>query len=50
MRAVVADSHSANVNALNILLDKFGGGDKKYYKTIPNSPKKYFCFLTLYIY
>ena len=31
------------MNAFNILLDKFEGGDKKYYKTIPS-------FLTLYIY
>ena len=43
IRAVVADNHSANVNAFNILLDKFEG-DKKYYITIPNSPKNIFLF------
>ena len=46
---VVTDNHSANVNAFNILLDKFEG-DKKYSVTIPNSSQKCFCFLTLYIY
>ena len=33
IRAVVADNHSANVNAFNILFDKFEK-DKKYYITI----------------
>ena len=33
IRAVVADSHSANVNAFNILLDKFEE-DIKYYITM----------------
>ena len=43
IRAVVADNHSANVNAFKILLDKFEG-DKKFYITIPNSPPKIFLF------
>ena len=48
LRAVVADYHSANVNAFNILLDKFKE-DKKYYITIINPHPQYFCFLTLTI-
>ena len=40
IRAVVADNHSANVNAFNILLD----GDKTHYITLPNPPKKIFLF------
>ena len=47
IKAVVADNNSANVNAFNILLDKFKG-DKKYI-SIPNSPQN-ICFLILYIY
>ena len=38
IRAVVADYHSANVNAFNILLDKFEG-DKTHYITLPNPSK-----------
>ena len=49
IRAVVKDSHSANVNAFNILLDKFEG-DKMHYITLSNPPPKYFCFLILFIY
>ena len=49
IRAVVADNHSANVNAFNILLDKFEG-DKTHYITLPNPPhhhhhQKIFLFL-----
>ena len=43
IRADVADNHSANVNAFNILLDEFEG-DKTYNITLPNPPSKYFCF------
>ena len=43
IRAVVADNHSANVNAFNILLDKFEG-DKMHYITLPNPPPKIFLF------
>ena len=43
IRAVVADNHSANVNAFNILLDKFEG-DKTHYITLPNPPPKIFLF------
>ena len=39
IRAVAADNRSANINAFNILLDKFEG-DKKYFITIPNFPPK----------
>ena len=49
IRAVVADNHSANVNAFNILLDKLEE-DKKEDITIPKSQKEYFYFLTRYIY
>ena len=37
IRAVVAVNHSTNVNAFNILLDKFEG-DKTHYTTLPNPP------------
>ena len=43
IRAIVADNHSANVNAFNILLDKFEG-DKMHYITLPNPPSKIFLF------
>ena len=43
IRAVVGDNYSANVNALNILLDKFEG-DKTHYITLPNTPPKIFVF------
>ena len=44
IRAVVEDNHSANVNAFNILLDKFEG-DKTHYITLPNPPpQKIFLF------
>ena len=46
--AVVADNHSINVNAFNILLDKFEG-DKTYYITIPKPPTNFFsCFLNVH--
>ena len=41
--AVVADNHSANVNAFNILIDKFEG-DKTHYITLSNPPQKIFLF------
>ena len=47
IRAVVPDNHSANVNAFNILLDKFEG-DKTHYINLPNPPPKYFCFFFFY--
>lgn len=43
IRAVVADNHSTNVNAFNILLHKFEG-DKMHYITLPNTPHKIFVF------
>ena len=50
IRAVVADNHSANVNAFNILLDEFDG-DKTHYITLSNSPPKIFLFFfILFIY
>ena len=46
IRTIVADNHSANVNAFKIQLDKF----EVYYITIPDLPHtKIFVFLTLYI-
>ena len=43
IRTVIADNHSANVNAFIILLDKFEG-DKKYYVTNPQFSPKIFLF------
>ena len=40
--AVVADNHSANLNAFNILLDKFEGD--KTHITLPNPLPKIFLF------
>ena len=43
IRAVMGDNHSANVNAFNILLDKFEG-DKTHFITLTNPPHKIFLF------
>ena len=43
IRAVVADNHSANVNAFNISVDEFER-DKTHYITLPNPPPKIFVF------
>ena len=46
--ALVADNHSANVNAYNLLLDTFDG-NKTHYITLPNPPPN-ICFFILFIY
>ena len=46
IRAVVADNHSANVNAYKMLLNKFEG-DKNHFITFPDYPKRIFLFFDI---